>query len=384
MHQLVIALEGMQQAVVGWKDHGLSYAEGGKRFHSATYFRCMEKERVLVTGGAGYIGSHTVVELSRAGFEPVILDNFINSHSSAVDGMQRILGYRPTVVEMDCGDASALEHVFESATGGGRTVAGVIHFAAFKAVGESTQHPLKYYRNNLGSTVALLEAMAAFGIPNLVFSSSCTVYGQPTSIPVDEQAPMLEAESPYGYTKQACERIIRDTHASGQSLNTALLRYFNPIGAHPSSEIGELPLGHPNNLIPYLTQATAGLRDPLTVFGDDYPTPDGTCIRDYIHVVDLACAHVSALRWLMNQQNACEIFNLGTGQGHSVLDVIHTFERANGIAVPHQIGPRRPGDVTAIFADAGKAEAMLGWKCERSLEEALRDAWNWERKLASR
>lgn len=345
-------------------------------------FVTMNKPCVVVTGGAGYIGSHTVVELSLAGFHPIILDDFSNSNRSVLDGIERILGTRPETMEVDCRSHKALSAAFQSITAR-HAISGVIHFAAYKAVGESTKHPLKYYTNNVGSTSELLQTMGEFGVANLVFSSSCTVYGQPDSIPVDEKAPISVAESPYGYTKQVCERIIRDVHASNQPLNTALLRYFNPIGAHPSSHIGELPLGHPNNLIPFLTQATAGLRDPLTVFGDDYPTEDGTCIRDYIHVVDLAKAHVAALNWLASRSEACEAFNLGTGQGNSVLEVIHSFERVNGVEVPHRIGPRRDGDITAIFADPAKAGTAFDWSCEKSLDDALRDAWNWQRALQS-
>ncbi len=345
-------------------------------------FDLMKKPCVVVTGGAGYIGSHTVVELSLAGFHPVILDNFSNSNRSALDGIERILGSRPEAMQVDCRSHQELSAAFDSIAEQ-HTISGVIHFAAFKAVGESTKLPLKYYDNNVGSTSTLLQTMAEFGVENLVFSSSCTVYGQPEVIPVDEGAPILEAESPYGYTKQACERIIRDVHASDQPLNAALLRYFNPIGAHPSSHIGELPLGHPNNLIPFLTQATAGLRDPLTVFGDDYPTDDGTCVRDYIHVVDLAKAHVAALQWLDARSFACESFNLGTGHGNSVLEVIHSFQRVNGVDVPHVMGPRREGDITAIYADPAKARSAFGWSCEHSLDDALRDAWNWQLALGT-
>jgi UDP-glucose 4-epimerase len=338
------------------------------------------KNRVIVTGGAGYIGSHTAVELAQSGYTPVLLDNFSNSTPAALDGLREILGFEPEFEQVDCADKSALFAAMEHIASRG-TVEGIIHFAAFKAVGESTQEPLKYYANNVASTVHLLEAAAHFNLTEFVFSSSCTVYGQPEHIPVDEEAPIRRAESPYGYTKQACERILADFCASGYPMKAALLRYFNPIGAHPSSKIGELPLGHPNNLIPYLTQAAAGLRDPLTVFGNDYPTPDGTCIRDYIHVMDLARAHVAALQWLKNQPPTCEPFNLGTGQGNSVLEVIQAFERATGVAVPHAIGARRPGDVTAIFADATKAQNVLGWTSEKTLEEALLDAWNWQQAL---
>lgn len=338
------------------------------------------KNRVIVTGGAGYIGSHTAVELVQAGYEPVLIDNFSNSTPAALEGLQSILGFAPEFEEVDCANRSKLFAAMERITSRG-AVAGIIHFAAYKAVGESTHAPLKYYANNIASTVHLLEAAEQFNLTEFVFSSSCTVYGQPDHMPVDEQAPIRTAESPYGYTKQACERIVQDFCASGFPMKAALLRYFNPIGAHPSSQIGELPLGHPNNLIPYLTQAAAGLRDPLTVFGDDYPTPDGTCIRDYIHVMDLAKAHVAALEWLKNQHPTCEAFNLGTGQGSSVLEVIQAFEHATGVQVPHAMGPRRPGDVTAIFADATKAREVLGWTCQKSLEEALEDAWNWQQTL---
>ncbi|MDE0978642.1 MAG: UDP-glucose 4-epimerase GalE [Flavobacteriales bacterium] len=340
----------------------------------------MKTQQVIVTGGAGYIGSHTVVELVRAGFEPIIVDNFSNSHPRVLDGLERILNQKIQLFEVDCCDESALNSVFESCLQHGR-IAGIIHFAAFKAVGESIAEPLKYFTNNIGSTAALLATMHRHGVGPFVFSSSCTVYGQPKQIPVDETAPFLPAESPYGYTKQACERLITDTHSAHSELNIALLRYFNPIGAHPSGYIGELPLGHPNNLIPFLTQATAGLRDPLTVFGNDYPTTDGTCVRDYIHVVDLAKAHVAALIWLESQKHACEALNLGTGKGSTVLQVIEAFESANGIPVPYSIGPRRPGDVTAIYADAKKAKDLLGWECEHSLEEALKDSWNWQKEL---
>lgn len=340
----------------------------------------MGKKQVIVTGGAGYIGSHTVVALHEAGFTPVIIDDFSNSKPEALEGIAKIIGTVPKFFEIDCCSRRDLVEVFKSCKSEGE-VAGIIHFAAFKAVGESTEQPLKYFENNIGSTVALLRAMSDVGIVNLVFSSSCTVYGQPETIPVDESAPILPAESPYGYTKQACERLINDAFNSSMELSACLLRYFNPIGAHPSAHIGELPLGHPNNLIPYLTQATAKLRDPLTVFGNDYPTPDGTCVRDYIHVVDLANAHVASIEWLETNQASCEPFNLGTGQGKSVSEVIQAFEDANGIAVPFAFGPRRAGDVVAIFANAEKAHRELGWQCELSLETALLDAWRWQQKL---
>ncbi len=348
----------------------------------------MEKKVVLVTGGAGYIGSHTVVALHEAGFRPVVVDNFANSTPAALDGIASIIGERVPFVEANCCDEEAMRDLFNTQAEAGTPISGVIHFAAYKAVGESVEKPIDYFENNIGSTANLLRVMEAFGVTNLVFSSSCTVYGEPDTIPVDETAPMKPAESPYGYTKQACERLITDAAHARPALATALLRYFNPIGAHPTAAIGELPIGRPNNLIPFLTQATAGKREPLTVFGNDYPTPDGTCIRDYIHVVDLAAAHVAALRWLLRETATTdrsndkgpllEAFNLGTGTGSSVKEVIDTFEAVNGKAVPHSFGPRRPGDVVAIYAEANKAQSMLGWSAEKSLGDALRDAWRWE------
>jgi UDP-glucose 4-epimerase len=342
----------------------------------------MEKQVVIVTGGAGYIGSHTVVALHLAGYTPVIIDNFSNSKPDVLKGIAEIIGEKPQLFELDCRSKSDMQQALENCAAIGE-IAGIIHFAAYKAVGESTEKPLDYFENNIGSTASLLGAMSELGVSNLVFSSSCTVYGQPEESPVDELAPILPAESPYGYTKQACERLITDSFNSSMSLSACLLRYFNPIGAHQSAAIGELPIGHPNNLIPYLTQATAGLRGPLTVFGNDYPTDDGTCIRDYIHVMDLARAHVAAIKWLQSNEPVCEAFNLGTGQGKSVSEVIAAFEKANGISVPYAFGPRRAGDVVSIFANAEKAHQNLGWKCELSLEEALRDAWKWQQKLSN-
>lgn len=346
----------------------------------------MNEQVVLVTGGAGYIGSHTVVALKEAGYSPWIVDNHSNSDPSALQGIEAILGGAVPAAVADCGDEQAMTALFQRCADEGHSFAGVIHFAAFKAVGESVAEPLKYFENNIGSTATLLKVMAKFGVSNLVFSSSCTVYGEPDRIPVDETAPIKPAESPYGYTKQVCERMIGDVVQAQPSMRAALLRYFNPIGAHPSAAIGELPIGRPNNLIPYLTQATAGLREPLTVYGDDYPTPDGTCIRDYIHVVDLAEAHVAAMDWLLNQGAGpvCEPFNLGTGTGSSVKEVVETFERVNGIAVPHSMGPRRAGDVVAIYAEAQKASEVLGWRAKRDLGEALKDAWHWQKALAER
>lgn len=333
---------------------------------------------ILVTGGAGFIGSHTVVALSNAGFNPVIIDDFSNSELRILDGLQKILGKPVKCLQHDCNDKTLLKQVFEQ-----EKIEGVIHFAAFKAVGESMAQPLKYYHNNLGSLITLLRAMMESGVKNLIFSSSCTVYGQPDKLPVTEQTPVKPAESVYGNTKQVGEEILRDTVAPGNPLKIISLRYFNPIGAHPSSHIGELPLGIPNNLVPFVTQTAAGLRQSLTVFGDDYHTPDGTCIRDYIHVMDLAEAHVAALQNLLakQQDSYYDVFNVGTGNGASVLEVVKTFEKVSNAPLSYKIGPRRPGDVTAVYADVQKAVQELGWTAKRSLEEALRDAWNWEQKL---
>ena len=345
-------------------------------------FDLMKKPCVVVTGGAGYIGSHTVVELSLAGFHPVILDNFSNSNRSALDGIERILGSRPEAMQVDCRSHQELSAAFDSIAEQ-HTISGVIHFAAFKAVGESTKLPLKYYDNNVGSTSTLLQTMAEFDVENLVFSSSCTVYGQPEVIPVDEGAPILEAESPYGYTKQACERIIRDVHASDQPLNAALLRYFNPIGAHESGQIGEFPTGIPNNLMPYITQTAAGVREKLMVFGNDYPTEDGTPIRDYIHVVDLAEAHLKALQRLLDPTSTqpLEVFNLGTGKGFSVLEMIIAFEAVSGSPLNYEITERRPGDVPEMFASTALAKQVLNWEATRGLQEMIQSSWTWEQNL---
>jgi UDP-glucose 4-epimerase len=335
---------------------------------------------VIVTGGAGFIGSHAVVELAEAGYEPIVVDDFSNSNRSVLDGLETILGGKIPCHAIDCNDSDALRLVFESEG----PIKGVIHFAAFKAVGESVARPLAYYRNNIGSLVTLMEVMREFAVRDLVFSSSCTVYGQPDTLPVTEETPRKPALSPYGHTKQICESIIEDAVRAELPLRTAVLRYFNPIGAHPSSQIGELPLGAPENLVPFITQSAAGLRDRVTVFGDDYPTPDGSCIRDYIHVVDLAVAHVKSLQWLDSQDTPCmrEVFNLGTGSGSSVLEVIAAFERASGVALKYRVGERRSGDIEKIYANADKAERMLQWRVERSMEEAMRDAWNWQLALA--
>jgi UDP-glucose 4-epimerase len=337
--------------------------------------------KILVTGGAGYIGSHAVVALAEAGFDPVVVDNLSNSRASALDGIAAILGRRVAFHQIDCTDEAALDAVFQAEG----PVAGVIHFAAFKAVGESVAQPVAYYRNNVGSLLALLAAMERAQCRHLVFSSSCTVYGIPDALPVTETAATRRANSPYGNTKQVCEDILFDASVSGHSpLRAISLRYFNPIGAHASAHLGELPLGVPNNLIPFVTQTAAGLRAQMTVYGTDYDTPDGSCIRDYIHVVDVADAHVMALNQLLKENSTAvvyEVFNLGTGQGHSVLEVIRAFERISGQSFPVTLGARRPGDVPAIYGDVTKAARMLGWRATHSLDDALADAWRWQQAL---
>ncbi len=338
-------------------------------------------KKVLVTGGLGYIGSHTVVELCKAGYTPVIGDNLSNAHLSVLPKLEAICRKKLEFYEIDFTDASAVHALFETAG----PFSGVIHFAAFKAVGESVRNPLKYYHNNIGSTQVILDAMLKAGCSRLVFSSSCTVYGQPKHLPVSEVTPFGTAESPYGFTKQISERMIRETAAAfPNQLVATLLRYFNPIGAHPSGQIGELPLGPPENLIPYITQTAAGVRERLTVFGNDYNTPDGTCVRDYIHVCDLAEAHVAALHWLENEQSGCEAFNLGTGMGNTVQEVINTFIEATGVQVPFEVGNRRPGDVEQIYAQADKAQKHFNWRTKRSLRDALVDAWNWQKNVTAR
>jgi UDP-glucose 4-epimerase len=334
-------------------------------------------KKILVTGGAGYIGSHTVVELAQAGYEPVIIDNFSNSQESALAGIQSILGREVPCHRIDCGDAEALRQVFKAEG----DIAGVIHFAAYKAVGESVQKPLAYFHNNVSSLITLLQVMQESGVENLVFSSSCTVYGVPDQLPVTEATPTKPANSPYGRTKQMCEDIVHDAaSAPGNQTRTILLRYFNPIGAHASAKIGELPLGVPNNLVPFITQTAAGIREKLTINGNDYDTPDGTNVRDYIHVVDLAKAHIAAVQRLLDRKasDVVETFNVGTGHGNSVLEVVQTFEQASGQKLNYVIGPRRPGDVPAIYADATKAAEVLGFKTETSLYDSLASAWKWQ------
>jgi UDP-glucose 4-epimerase len=335
-------------------------------------------KKILVTGGAGYIGSHTVVELVKAGYTPIIVDNFSNSVKSVLGKLEKITRQAPVFYQQDFQDQSKLRQVIKD-----HKIDGVIHFAAFKAVGESVKQPLKYYQNNVAGFVSLLEVLKELAIPNLVFSSSCTVYGQPDKLPVIESTPFKPAESPYGATKQMCESILKDVTSISSSFKSIALRYFNPIGAHPSGLIGELPLGTPANLIPLLTQAVAGLRPSLTIYGDDYPTADGTCVRDYIHVVDLARAHVQALSFLDSQSPASfSALNIGTGAGSSVLEVIKTFESVTGHNVPYEVGPRRQGDIVSTYAAVERAQRLLGWKAKLTLGDALKDAWRWQKNLA--
>lgn len=337
-------------------------------------------EKILVSGGTGFIGSHTAVELINAGYDVVIIDNLSNSDKDSIDGIERITGMRPAFIEGDVTDPVLVRKVFEEHP----DIAGAIHFAASKAVGESVEKPLLYYSNNLMGLITLLEGLTEAGAKGIVFSSSCTVYGEPDESPITESAPVKPATSPYGNTKQICEEIIRDYIHSGAPLRSILLRYFNPVGAHPSAEIGELPRGVPANLVPYLTQAAAGIRKELTVFGNDYPTPDGTCIRDYIDVVDLAKAHVAAIKRLLGSESAekLEVFNLGTGRGVSVLELISAFEKATGVSVPYKIGPRREGDIISIWADPTKANEVLGWKAETPVEQTMLNTWRWQQKLS--
>lgn len=337
----------------------------------------MEKY-ILVTGGAGYIGSHTVVSLVENGFTPIILDDFRNANRVVVDGLTKILGKTPEIIESDVCDDEALRTIFQK-----YKFKGVIHFAAHKAVGESVLEPLKYYQNNLQGLVNVLSKMIAFNVQNFVFSSSCTVYGEPKGIKeMTEESPKNLPNSPYGWTKWIGEQIIEDTFRSNPQLKMMNLRYFNPVGAHKSLLIGEFPLGKPNNLLPYITQTAIGKLEKLTVFGNDYPTTDGTCIRDYIHVVDLAAAHVKAISFLESQTGCLETINVGTGKGSSVLEIIQAFEKETGQKLNWAFGPRREGDVTEIFANATKAKNVLGWKANLTIKDAVIDAWNWEKKLA--
>ena len=336
----------------------------------------MAIDKILVTGGTGYIGSHTVVELQQAGYDVVIIDNLSNSNRDVLDGIERITGIRPDFVEADCTDISALRKLFDEHKG----IRGIINFAASKAVGESIEKPLLYYRNNLNTLMNLLELMPEYGVEGIVFSSSCTVYGEPDENPVTENSPIKVATSPYGNTKQISEEIIRDFVSSGSGIKSVILRYFNPVGAHPSAEIGELPNGVPQNLVPYLTQTAIGIRKELSVFGDDYSTPDGSCIRDFINVVDLAKAHVVAVERMLTgkSQEDVEVFNLGTGVGLSVKELIAAFERATGVKVPHRIVGRRAGDIEKVWANPERANNVLGWKATATIDDTMRSAWAWQ------
>ncbi|WP_396155279.1 UDP-glucose 4-epimerase GalE [Flavobacterium macrobrachii] len=337
-------------------------------------------KKVLVTGGLGFIGSHTVVELHNAGYEAIIIDNLSNSSIDVLDGIARIIGKKPVFENLDLRDKSAVQGFFSKYN----DVVGVIHFAASKAVGESVENPLLYYENNINALVYVLQELTKMPSANFIFSSSCTVYGQAEKMPITEDASIQPAASPYGNTKQIGEEIINDV-AKVSSVKAILLRYFNPVGAHPSAEIGELPIGVPQNLMPFITQTGIGLREQLSVYGDDYPTPDGTAIRDYIHVVDLAKAHVVAMHRLVENKNLekVETFNLGTGTGSSVLEVINAFEKVSGKKLPYKIVGRREGDVISAYANTDKANQVLGWKAELSLEESLASAWKWEQKIRS-
>ncbi|QJD95014.1 UDP-glucose 4-epimerase GalE [Mucilaginibacter robiniae] len=337
-------------------------------------------KKILVTGGLGFIGSHTVVELVKAGYEPVIVDDLSNSHISILDQLATIIGFKPVFHQVDLADEAAVRQLTITEP----QVEGIIHFAAFKAVGESVQFPLKYYRNNFYSLVNLLNAYYGKSL-NFVFSSSCTVYGQPDQLPVTEDAPVKPAQSPYGNTKQVAEEILKDMIASGSNYKVISLRYFNPVGAHESALIGELPLGVPQNLVPFITQTAIGKREKVTVFGDDYNTPDGSCIRDYIHVVDLAKAHVAALK-LMEQDSftGYDVFNIGTGKGTSVLEIIQAFERATGVKLNYTVGPRRGGDVEQVWGDVTKSTEKLNWKAELDVDTMMSSAWAWEKAIAQK
>ena len=340
------------------------------------------KGKILVTGGLGFIGSHTTVELQQAGYEVVIIDNLSNSNIEVLDGIEKITGIRPVFMEGDCTNIDTLHELFKANPG----INGIINFAASKAVGESIHKPILYYRNNLNILINLLDLMPVYGVKGFVFSSSCTVYGEPDKNPITEDAPTKKATSPYGATKQMSEDIITDVVKSGAPIKAILLRYFNPIGAHPSAEIGELPNGVPQNLVPYLTQTAIGVRKELSIFGDDYDTPDGSCIRDFINVVDLAKAHVVALERMLEDKSdeKLEVFNIGTGEGVSVLQLLNAFEKATGVKVPHKIVGRREGDIVKIWADPKKANEVLGWKAQESIEDTMLSAWNWQKKLRER
>ena len=349
--------------------------------YSFNIFYLKMKHTILVTGGMGFIGSHTAVELIEAGYDVVIVDDLSNSNIKVLDGIRAITGVAPAFEQVDLKDKDATENVFKKYP----NIAGIIHFAASKAVGESVEKPLLYYRNNIISLVNLLELMPQYNVKGIIFSSSCTVYGQPLpeNLPVTEEAPHQKATSPYGNTKEVNEQIIYDYIHSGAPLKSIILRYFNPIGAHPSALIGELPNGVPNNLIPFVTQTAMRIRKELTIFGNDYNTADGTCIRDYIYVVDLAKAHVAAMRRVLDQEDspAIDYFNIGTGNGNSTLEIVNTFERATGVKVNWKFGPRREGDIEKIWGDCTKANKVLGWKAESPLDDVLASAWKWQQKL---
>ena len=336
-------------------------------------------KKILLTGGAGFIGSHTAVDLLEQGNDVVILDNLSRSDKSIIEGIEKIAAKKFKFYQGDCSDAAFVASVLRA-----EKIESVIHFAAYKSVNESVEKPLLYYKNNIGSLVNMLEQMKVFQVHEFIFSSSCTVYGQPASIPVDETAPFRKAESPYGATKQMCERILEDAVIATKNLKVISLRYFNPVGAHPSSLIGELPIGTPTNLVPYITQTAAGIHHQLTVFGNDYNTADGSCMRDFIHVVDLAKAHTKAVQKIDSMPTAYEALNIGTGQGATVLELIKKFSAITGVKLNYQIGARRPGDIEKIYANSAKAEKILGWKTMRTLEDSLLDAWNWEKKLRSK
>lgn len=337
----------------------------------------MSIQKVLVTGGAGYIGAHTAVELVQAGIEPILADDLSRSNSSLVKGIEKIIGRKVVFYNVDCNDLAQLQKIFQEQ----RDISHVIHFAAFKSVNESVLNPWLYYRNNIGTLLTLLDVMREFSTSRLVFSSSCTVYGQPDEIPVTETSPFKKAESAYGASKQMCERILEDEVMAHHSLRVISLRYFNPIGAHPSGLIGELPIGVPNNLVPLITQTAIGKREKLTVFGSDYATPDGSCLRDFIHIVDLAKAHVRALEEIDGLPERYEAINLGSGKPVSVLEIIKTFIEVAGVPLNYSIGPRRAGDVEKVYADPRKSYQLLNWKTQLSTEDALRDAWKWEKQL---
>ncbi len=344
---------------------------------------CELPSKILVTGGLGYIGSHTCVELIQQGFEIIIVDNLSNSSKNVLDGIKKITGVSPEFVKLDLRDRKEVNRLFQHHP----DLNGIIHFAAYKAVGESVKLPLEYYENNIGSLIYLLQAIESKGQRcSFIFSSSCTVYGQADQLPISEQAPVKKAESPYGNTKQIGEEILYDNTRSNEFLKVISLRYFNPIGGHSSIEIGELSKGKPQNLVPFITQTAAGIHQKINVFGGDYPTDDGTCVRDYIHVVDLAKAHVVGLKRIMadEQTENFEVFNLGTGKGNSVLEVIKTFEKVSGISLNYEIVDRRSGDIVEAYADTSKANKILGWQAVNNLEMALKTAWEWEKKIRNK